>query len=63
MLFKNFVLFYLVWCPGENRKFALLSFFHGCRKRDLSIYSTHTCDELGQDGQLTTCHVCSISLS
>jgi glycerol-3-phosphate O-acyltransferase len=25
----------LVWCPGQNKRIAPLSFFHGCRKRRL----------------------------
>jgi hypothetical protein len=24
-----------VWCPGQNKRIAPLSFFHGCRKRRL----------------------------
>jgi hypothetical protein len=23
----------LVWCPGQNKRIAPLSFLHGCRKR------------------------------
>jgi hypothetical protein len=31
------LLFYLclVWCPGQNKRIAPLSFHHGCRKRRL----------------------------
>jgi hypothetical protein len=25
----------LVWCPGQNKRIAPLSFLHGCRKRRL----------------------------
>jgi hypothetical protein len=24
---------YLVWCPGQNKRIAPLSFLHGCRKK------------------------------
>jgi hypothetical protein len=50
-----------VWCPGLNKRIALLAFLHGCRKRLLKDF-THIWDELRSDGDgLTTCHVCSIS--
>jgi hypothetical protein len=26
---------YLMWCPGQNKRIARLSFFHGCRKKRL----------------------------
>jgi hypothetical protein len=29
------VLASLVWCPGQNKRIAPFSLFHGCRKRQL----------------------------
>jgi hypothetical protein len=35
----------LVWCPGQNKRIAPLSFFHGCRKRRLKDEAlTHEVD-------------------
>jgi hypothetical protein len=28
----------LVWCPGQNKRIAPVSFLHGCRKRRLKDY-------------------------
>jgi hypothetical protein len=28
--------FKFVWCPGQNKRIAPPSFFHGCRKRRLN---------------------------
>jgi hypothetical protein len=32
---KFFKFLCLVWCPGQTKRIAPLSFFHGCRKRRL----------------------------
>jgi hypothetical protein len=51
----------LAWCPGQSKRIAPLSFFHGCRKRRLSI---NTWDGLrSNDDGLTICYVCSITHS
>jgi hypothetical protein len=32
-MFKISMYIRLVWCPGQNKRIAPLSFLHGCRKR------------------------------
>jgi hypothetical protein len=32
----NIVSLGLVWCPGQNKRIAPLSFFHGCRKLSIN---------------------------
>jgi hypothetical protein len=44
--YVNLFIDFLVWCPGQNKRIAPLSFLHGCRKRRLKINSTFTLDKL-----------------
>jgi hypothetical protein len=60
----NYVLFILVWCPGQTKRISSLPFFHGCRKKRLKRinYITHTWHRLWLDmDRFTTWHVYSIS--
>jgi hypothetical protein len=33
-----------VWCPGQNKRIALLFFLHGCRKRLIALTPEIDCN-------------------
>jgi hypothetical protein len=43
-----------VWCPVQNKRFAPLSFYHGCRKRVTTLTTEMDCDQTAMGLLLVT---------